>query len=174
MARHEVMQGELVSLEADISGPIAFLKELGGKERTVLRNILSGVGTDAKAAVKRSYRSSGLSRRTGALYKGISRRVTKDGRNVIVSTTARNDRHVLYGGALAKGSLIEARDAKALRFKVDGKWVTRRSVKLPERPFITEPVLRRMASTAFHEKLDQLVEREVQKIMRRKAKEAGA
>ncbi len=174
MVQRSMMQGELVSLESDISGPIAFLKELGGREKTVLRNILSGIGTDAKSVVKRSYRTSGLKKDTGSLYKGIVRRVTKDGRTVIVSTTARNDRQILYGGALAKGSLVEAKEAKALRFQVDGKWVSKTSVKLPERPFITQPVLRHMGTTAFREKLDQLVEREVRKIMRRKAKEAGA
>lgn len=173
MALREVMEGELVSLESDISEPIGMLKELGGRERTVLKNILSGVGTDAKAVVKRSYRSSGLRKDTGALYKGISRKVTRDGKSVIVSTTARNDRQILYGGALAKGSLVEAKDAKVLRFQVDGKWVSKSAVKLPQRPFITGPVLRHMGTTAFREKLDQLVEREVEKIMRRKAKEAG-
>ena len=172
MARYTVMRGETVSLEADLDEPLAMLEELGAKERTVLKNILSGVGTDAKAAVKRSYRSSGLHRRTGALYKGISRKVTKDGRSVIVSTTARNDRQVLYGGALAKGSLIEPDGKAFLAFQVDGKWVRRRQVKLPERPFITQPVLRHMETTAFREKLDKLVEREVGKIMRRRAKEA--
>ena len=66
MVQRSMMQGELVSLESDISGPIAFLKELGGREKTVLRNILSGIGTDAKSVVKRSYRTSGLKKDTGS------------------------------------------------------------------------------------------------------------
>ena len=101
-----------VSVEADIREPIEFLKELGGKEKTVMRHILSGVGTSAKNEAKRAYRPAGLSKRTGALYKSITRKVLKSGKGVIVEAKARSEKNIFYGYALSKGSTIKAKGDK--------------------------------------------------------------
>ena len=158
-----------LSVEADIREPIEFLKELGGKEKTVMRHILSGVGTSAKNEAKRAYRPAGLSKRTGALYKSITRKVLRSGKGVIVEAEARSEKNIFYGYALSKGSTIKAKGNKPLTFQIDGKWIRKHEVKLSETNFIVAPVEKYLTSKEFRDRLDVLVEREVKKIEKRKA-----
>lgn len=162
-------EASFLSVEADIREPIAFLRELGGKEKTVMRHILSGVGTSAKNEAKRAYRPSGFSKRSGELYKSITKKVLRSGKGVLVEAKARNKNNVFYGYALSKGSLIKAKDEKLLTFQIDGKWIRKHEVKLTETNFIVAPVEKYLTSKEFRERLDVLVEREVKKIEKRKA-----
>lgn len=158
-----------VSIESDIREPIAFLTELGGKQKTVMRHILSGVGTSAKNEAKRAYRPLGLSKRTGALYKSITRKVLRSGKGVIVEAKARSEKSIFYGYALSKGSTIRAKGDKLLTFQIDGKWMRKHEVKLTPTDFIAAPVGKYLTTKEFRDRLDILVEREVRKIEKRKA-----
>lgn len=162
------------SVEADISEPVRMLSELGGRKSTVMRHLLSGIGTAAKAQVKKAYRKQGLSKRTGALYKSIERKVFRNGKAVIIQAKAQRDGKAFYGYALAKGSRIEAKGGGYLTFQAEGKWVKVHSVKLPERDFVSAPAREYLQSAGFNAKLDQLVAREVAKIEKRKAKEGSS
>jgi hypothetical protein len=136
-----------------------------------MRRILSGIGTAAKNQVKKAYKSYGLSKGTGALYKSITRKVIRSGKAVIVEAKAQSAKNqVFYGYALSKGAEITAKNGEYLTFQIDGKWVKVHSVKLPSRDFVTTPVKRYLGSPAFSQKLDQLVDREIKRVEKRKGK----
>lgn len=162
---------ESISIETDINDALEFLENLGANKHTTMRRILSGTGTAAKNQVKKAYKSYGLSKGTGALYKSISKKVIRSGKAVIVEAKVQSEKNqVFYGYALAKGAEITAKSGEYLTFQIDGKWIKVHSVKLPERDFVATPVKRYLSSPAFGQKLDQLVEREVKRIEKRKMK----
>lgn len=161
-----------LSVETDISEPIKMLTELGGKKTTVMRHLLSGLGTAAKRQVKKAYKSQGLNKRTGALYKSIQRKVLRNGKAVLIQAKAQSDDKAYYGYALAKGSTITAKNSNYLTFQVNGKWVKVHSVKLPAHDFVESPVKTYLQSTDFKVKLDQLVEKEVAKIEKKNNRNA--
>lgn len=154
-----------VSVEADISGPLRYLESLGADKGKAMRRILSGVGTAAKNQVKKAYKGYGLSKGQGDLYKSITRKVLRSGKGVIVEAKARSEKgKVFYGYALAKGAVITAKDDGYLTFQKDGKWIKVRSVKLPERDFVAKPAKDYLEGPAFQQKLEQLVQKEVDRI----------
>lgn len=154
-----------VSVETDLAEPLRYLQSLGANRDRVMRRILGGVGTAARSQVRKAYKSYGLSKGTGALYKSITRRVLRSGKGVIVEAKAKADRNnIFYGYALAKGAEIRAKDGEYLTFQKDGKWIRVHSVKLPERDFVAAPVKKYLASPAFQTKLDQLVQKELARI----------
>lgn len=155
---------EYLSIESDITEPIKMLNKLGKRKTTMTRRLLSGIGTDAKNKVKKAYKQNGLNKRSGALYKSISRRVIRSGKAVIVEAKAQGKNDVFYGYALSKGALITAKDGGYLTFQKNGKWIKVRSVKLPERNFVVKPVQNYLKSAAYKEKLEKLVQREIEKI----------
>ena len=137
-----------------------------------MRHILSGLGTAAKGVVKKSYRSSGLKKKSGQLYKSIERKVFKNGKAVIIQAKAEAKDKVFYGYALARGSKIVAKKGKYLTFQIDGKWIKKHSVQLPSRDFVALPVKKYLTSSSYKEKLEQLVNKEVEKL-ENKAKAKG-
>lgn len=154
-----------ISVETDLTEALRFLQELGANRHKVMRRLLGGIGTAARNQVKKAYKSYGLSKGTGALYKSISRRVLRSGKGVLVEAKATSEKNkVFYGYALAKGAEITAKDGGYLTFQKDGKWIRVHSVKLTERDFVVAPVKKYLASPAFKTKLDQLVQREVARI----------
>jgi len=156
---------ESVSVETDLAEALGYLESLGVNRHKAMRRILGGIGTAARTQVRKAYKSHGLAKGTGALYKSISRRVIRSGKAVIVEAKASSDKtKVFYGYALAKGARITAKDGGYLTFQKDGKWVKVHSVKLPERDFVATPVKHYLGTTAFKAKLDQLVEKEVARI----------
>jgi hypothetical protein len=162
---------ESVSVEADITEPLRYLESLGANKDKTMRRILSGVGTTAKNQVKKAYKSHGLSKGTGALYKSISRKVIRSGKAVIVEAKAQSEKHkIFYGYALAKGAHITAKDGGYLTFQKDGKWIKVHSVKLPERDFVATPVKHYLSSPAFGQKLDQLMQKELKRIEKESVK----
>ena len=154
-----------VSVETDLSEPLRYLEELGANRHKVMRRLLGGVGTAAKNQVKKAYKSYGLSKGTGALYKSISRRVLRSGKGVLIEAKATSEKQkVFYGYALAKGAEITAKNGEYLTFQKNGKWIRVHSVKLTERDFVAPPVQKYLASQAFKTKLDQLVQRELTRV----------
>ena len=76
----------------------------------------------------------------------------------------------IYGYALAKGSVIDAGKGKLLAFQIDGKWVRTRKVTLPKRDFVEAPVRSYLSSPAFKAKLDQIVNKEIERIAKEKSR----
>jgi hypothetical protein len=156
---------ESISVETELDDALGYLEALGADRDKMMRRLLGGIGTAARGQVRKAYKSHGLSKGTGALYKSINRRVIRSGKAVIVEAKASSEKNkVFYGYALAKGAEIKARDGGYLAFQKDGKWIRVHSVKLPERDFVAAPVKKYLASTSFKTKLDQLVQRQVARI----------
>lgn len=170
MEKEHMTKAEEISIEADISDAISLLTAMGKKEKSVMKKILGAIGTDAKNKARKAYRKTGLEKKSGELYKSIIRKVLKNGKEVLISAKARNSKNIFYGYALAKGSTIRAKDKSALKFQIDGKWITKKEVKLKEHDFIETPVRDYLSSTAFKEKLDKVVQKEIDKIEKENVK----
>ena len=165
MSRKNTHTTQSVSIEADISEPLRYLESLGAHKHKSMRRILSGVGTAAKNQVKKAYKGYGLAKGTGSLYKSITRRVLRSGKGVLVEAKAQSEKtKIFYGYSLAKGAKITAKNGDYLTFQKDGKWIKVHSVKLPERDFVAKPVEKYLLSSAFNQKLDQLVQKELDRI----------
>ena len=153
-------QGEtLVNVKADVDEAMAMLSDLHGNRKAMRRRILSGIGTAVKQNVKSRY-SAMLHKKSKTLYKSVTAKVFKSGAAVKISPRAEKG-NILYGYALAKGSTITARNGDFLTFKVGDKWVKRHSVKLQPRDWIEAPAKRYLSSSSYRERLDQLVQREI-------------
>ena len=155
-----------LSVKTEFDEALDVLQKLGGDRKKMMRRLLSGIGTSAKSKVKKAYKTFGLHKFSGELYKSISRKVVRSGKGVIVEAKARtnDDGNVFYGYALAKGAKITAKDGGYLTFQKDGKWVKVHEVKLPERDFVAKPVEGYLKTTEFRERLDSLVQKEIGKI----------
>jgi hypothetical protein len=159
------------SVETDISEALSYLESLGANRHKSMRRILSSIGVASKNEVKKAYKSWALSKRSGSLYKSIRSKVIRSGKAVVIDASAHSQTNkVFYGYSLAKGALIEAKANKYLTFQIDGKWKKVHSVQLPERDFVVTPVKKYLATTAFKQKLDQIVQREINRLEKDKTK----
>lgn len=154
------------SVKAEFDEALKLLEKLGGDRKKTMRRLLSGIGTSAKAKVKKAYKTYGLHKNSGELYKSIKSRVVKSGRGVIIDAKAQSDGGIFYGYALAKGARITAKDGGFLSFQKDGKWIRAKEVKLPERDFVARPVEEYLKTQAFRDRLDSLVQKEIDRIER--------
>ena len=165
MFTRQTYSTQTFSIEADIADSLKFLESLGVHKDKSLKRILSGVGTVAKNQVRKAYKSQGLAKGTGALYKSITRKVIRSGKAVIVEAKAQSAHSkVFYGYAIAKGAHITAKNDTYLTFQKQGKWIKVHAVTLPERDFVATPVKNYLCSPAFNQKLDELVQKEVHRI----------
>lgn len=153
---------QYISIEAQLDNAMEFLNEIDGNKNAMRRRILSAVGTGAKNAVKKSY-SSLLNKRSGQLYKKISKKVIRSGKAVVVQSTAHASNQVLYGYALAKGSTITARKSDYLTFKIGDKWVKKHSIKLPQKDFIVSPAERYLHSSSVKETINKQIQKELER-----------
>ena len=154
------------SVKTEFDSALRLLEMMGGDRKKMMRRLLSGIGTSAKAKVRKAYKTYGLNKDTGELYRSIKSRVVKSGKGVIIDAKAQRDGGVFYGYALAKGARIKARNAEYLSFQKDGKWIRAKEVKLPERDFVARPVEEYLKTQAFRDRLDNLVQKEIDRIER--------
>lgn len=160
-----------ISVKADLDDVMKTLSEIDGNKEKMRRRVLSGIASAVKSKVKRSY-SALLHKRSGTLYKSIQSKVSRDGRLAIVSPSATAN-GVRYGYVLAKGTTIVPKKANTLTFQIDGKWIRKHSITLPERDWVEKPAKDYVDSPAYKAKLDSLVQREIDKSEKRKAKNEG-
>lgn len=163
------MAAEFISLEVDIQECLDLFEGLEKDKKKIERAILAGVGSTVRNQIKKSYKRD-LNKRTGELYKSIKRGVVRSGNAVVIQPKARAANHVFYGYALAKGSKITAKNNKTLTFQIDGKWIRKHEVKLPERDWFVEPAKRYLSSTAYKQQLDKILQKQIQKVEARNAK----
>lgn len=164
-------QGEaLINVKADVDEAMRMLQDLNGNRKAMRRRILSGIGTAVKQHVKSRY-STMLNRRSRTLYKSVTAKVFRDGAAVKISPRAEN-RNILYGYALAKGSTITAKRGSLLTFQVGEKWIRKHSVTLKPRDWVEEPARQYLSGASYRQRLEQLVQKEIdraEKAARRKA-----
>ena len=153
-----------LSVKTEFDEALDMLQGLGGDRKKMIRRLLSGIGTSAKAKVRKAYKTYGLQKNTGELYRSIKSRVVKSGKGVIIDAKAQRDGGVFYGYALAKGARIKAKNAEYLSFRKDGKWIRAKEVKLPERDFVARPVEEYLKTQAFRDRLNKLVQKEIDRM----------
>ena len=78
----------------------------------------------------------------------------------IVSPSATSS-GVRYGYVLAKGTTIVPKKGNTLTFQIDGKWIRKHSVTIPERDWVEKPARDYIDSPSYKAKLESLVEREI-------------
>ena len=149
---------------------MAMLENLHGNRNSMRRRILSGIGTAVKQHVKSRY-SALLHKQSRTLYKSVNAKIFKSGAAVKISPRAEHG-NILYGYALAKGSTIEARNSDFLTFKVGDKWVKRHSLTLKPRDWIEAPAKQYLSSSSYRERLDQLIQKEIDRAEKAAAKKA--
>lgn len=160
-----------ISVKADLDDVMRTLSEIEGNKEKMRRRVLSGIASAVKSKVKSSYRSL-LHKRSGTLYKSIQSKVCRDGRMAIVSPSATAN-GVRYGYVLAKGTTILPKKANTLTFQIDGKWIRKHSITIPEQDWVEKPAKDYIDSPAYKAKLDSLVQKEIDKAEKRKAKNEG-
>ncbi len=154
-----------ISVKADLDDVMRTLSDIEGNKERMRKRVLSGIASAVKGKVKSSYRKH-LNKRSGTLYKSIQSKVCRDGRMAIVSPSASSS-GVRYGYVLAKGTTIVPKKAKTLTFQIDGKWIRKHSVTLPERDWVEKPARDYIDSPSYKAKLDTLVQREIDRAERR-------
>lgn len=75
-----------------------------------------------------------LQHRSGALKRSINRNVTANGLEILGRVFSSGD--VKYAAIHEYGGVITPKNASALRFQIDGKWVHAKKVTMPERSFM--------------------------------------
>lgn len=164
-------QGEsLINVKADVDEAMEMLENLNANRKSMRRRILSGIGTAVKQHVKSRY-SALLHKRSKTLYKSVTAKVFKSGAAVKISPRAEHE-NKLYGYALAKGSTIEAKNSEFLTFKIGDKWIRKHSITLKPRDWIEAPAKQYLASASYRQRLDQLVQREIDRAEKAAAKKA--
>lgn len=149
-----------ISVETDIDEALHLLDTININSKKLTRKILSGVGSSTKNKIKKSYKSL-LKKNTGNLYQSISRGIIASGKAVIIQPKARGTNQVFYGYALAKGSIIFAKNQKNLTFKIGDKWIKKQSIKLPQRDWFEAPANKYIGSEAYKQQIDRIVQKEL-------------
>ena len=153
-------QGEsLISVKVDVDEAMSMLENLHGNRKSMRRRILSGIETAVKQAVKKNYNSL-LNKQSRTLYKSVTAKVFKSGAAVKISPRAQKS-NILYGYALAKGSTIKAKNADFLTFRIGEKWVRKHQVSLKPVDWIEAPAKRYLQSASYKQRLDELVQKEI-------------
>ena len=152
---------EFVNIKTDLDEVQKFLSELEGNKEKMRRRVLSGVGTAAKNASKKAYRSL-LNKQTGTLYKSLYSKIIKSGKAVIIAPSATKD-EVRYGYVLAKGTTIKPKDGEFLTFRIGDKWIRKHSVTIKEHDWVEGPVKKYLSSQSYRTKLDDLMRKEVER-----------
>ena len=160
----------LINVKADVDEAMEMLENLKANRKSMRRRILSGIGTAVKQHVKSRY-SALLHKRSKTLYKSVTAKVFKSGAAVKISPRAEHE-NKLYGYALAKGSTIEAKNSEFLTFKIGDKWIRKHSITLKPRDWIEAPAKQYLASASYRQRLDQLVQREIDRAEKAAAKKA--
>jgi hypothetical protein len=156
---------QFISLETDFSEAMEAFEELDRMSFKIQRSILAGVGSKASSMAKKSY-SMSLKKKTGNLYKNIKRVVTRSGNAVIIYSNALSENKVRYGFVLSKGTTIKAKD-DYLTFQIDGKWIKKKSVRIPERDWIVKPIENYIGSIEYDSQIDRLIQKEVDKLFKK-------
>ena len=167
-------QGEsLINVKADVDEAMAMLENLNGNRKSMRRRILSEIGTSVKQAVKKNYTSL-LKKHSRTLYKSVTAKIFKSGAAVKISPQAQRS-NILYGYALAKGSTIKTKDSEFLTFRIGDKWIRKQQVTLKPVDWIEAPAKRYLQSSSYRQRLDELVQKEIdraEKAAQRKAANA--
>lgn len=155
---------EYISLESDFKDVYEELEVLGKQGKNITRYVLRNIGNKTKTTVKKSYNVY-LHKGTGNLYRSITAKLSKRKDLVVVSANTKNDNRVRYGYVNAAGTEIKAKKGKYLTFKIEDKWIKRRSVKIPSRNFVEEPANNYLRSSNMKADMDYYLQKKINKLI---------
>jgi hypothetical protein len=145
-----------ITLEDEITGK---LDKLGADAGKILDRILRVTGAKYRDYVRRGYLSGQmLGRRSSALWRSVlAQKLRRAKHTVLVSGQPKLSNIYEHMG----GATIVPRAGGVLRFEVDGKVVfTRKPIRLPYRPFITESSHAFPFGSTFEQVAERTFERE--------------
>lgn len=143
------MAGISVRLDGDTRRLLKRMKDFSELDK---KHINSASGMAAKESTLERFKQGRDP--AGKLWKPSKRAAAEGGRTLVETATLRNSIHMrsdVSGFALGTnlkyaathqfgdpGRTIRARKSKALRFQVDGKWISKKAVriKIPARPYL--------------------------------------
>jgi len=157
---------EFISVETEVKEALAVFSEIENASHKIQRSILAGLGSKAASIIKKNYANS-LRKKSGNLYKDMKKKVTTRGDAVVVSSNALSENKVRYGYVLAAGTTIETKNGNYLTFKIDGKWIRKKSVTIPSRDWVAKPVETFIDSSEYKAQIDNLIEREIKKLRKK-------
>ena len=142
----------LINVKADVDEAMEMLENLNANRKSMRRRILSGIGTAVKQHIKSRY-SALLHKRSKTLYKSVTAKVFKSGAAVKISPRAEQN-------------------SEFLTFKIGDKWIRKHSITLKPRDWIEAPAKQYLASASYRQRLDQLIQREIDRAEKAAAKKA--
>ena len=160
-----------INVKVDVDEAMSFLSHLNGNRKAMRRRILAGIGTSVKQSVKKSYPAL-LNKKSKTLFKSVTAKIFKSGEAVKISPRAER-KNILYGYALAKGSTIKARNEDYLTFRVGDKWVKRKQIQLKSLDWIEGPAKRYLSSSAYKQRINELIEKEILRAEKAAARKAS-
>ena len=150
----------VVSVKGDIKQA---LKMIGGLEKDkvkIRRRLLRGIGSATKSKIKKHYKNV-LNKQSGLLYKSLSSKVSRNAKEVVISSEAKSLDGVRYGYVLAKGATIKAKNSSVLTFQINGKWIRKHEVVIKPRDWVEGPAKSYLDSREYYEKIEALTQKEI-------------
>lgn len=145
----------MIGLQARVEQGDGPLERLQERLPTVLRQGLEAALRDGLAAARQAM-AAGLHERSGRLAASLDYRLDQasgwEAQGSLFSDAP-------YAAALENGAVIQAKQAKYLRFQVAGHWVRVKRVILPARPFLGPG--QEAAAQALEERLSQALMEEM-------------
>lgn len=165
-----------MAVTADLQEAMEVLEGMDANMRRVRRYMLTAISREGAKHAKKAYALTGLHKGTGQLYKSISGWVGSRGNNVwayVGYKRKKGEPDISYGYMLAHGYRAipkridkETHSPKAMQFMTkDGKWVTAKSFTSRTYDVVEGPVTKWMRTTAFYDKVDDLLQRQIDNIM---------
>ena len=146
--------------------------------KRIERYMLTGISREGVKKAKKAYTSTGLRKRSGRLYKSITYWKGRSYGNTVYYVGPKRKgkgEDIGYGYALAKGfapiSKRKTKDGspKPMQFLAsNGKWVSSSHFYVGEHDFVEGPFLRWTRSQDYQNKIDYLIDKQVQNVMKKR------
>ena len=131
------------------------LARLAARLPSILREAMEKALEAGLAASRRRMGSGGPRVRSGRLSRSLAYRVTQKGNTIVGELYS----DVPYAGVHENGAVIQAKKARHLKFRVQGRWVQVKRVVIPARPYLRPGM--KEAATRVEEFIMQGIEREL-------------
>jgi len=153
----------MIKWEIDVQDMFsAELARFGRRAPVIALRICRTIGQGFRSFVKKNYlRGQVIGKRTGTLYKGIKIVTDKRSKNaVIVKPWAKLANIYHHPG----GAHIVPKNAKMLKFEIDGKTIFAKSVHLKERPWMPQSKSAFGWDVEIKKAATKVIDREIKKL----------
>lgn len=155
-----------VSLKVDFSEIDEFLDNLDDRatRKQIIKYVLSNVTRITTNKIKKDYNLY-LHKKTGNLYRNIKYKVYRRGTSSHIMSYAKSDNNVGYPFVLAAGVEIKPKKEDGyLTFQIDGKWIRKHSVTIPEHNFLEAPAKKYLNSSEMKKDMDFYLQKKIDQL----------